>query len=102
MPPAHAIETVTCPKGVVTSGLINMAVTNERPTTYSEIFTVADVAGHGAIRNGTNVAVNISTYGLSVAALDEEGMVVQYLRAELAWRPPAGVPRPAQVVLEPG
>lgn len=88
-----------CPSGVVTSGLTDITVTNERAI---NVFTLVDIVGHGAISNDTTAPIDVYISSPSVKGLDVDGRVSTYLDTEFDWRPAPGEPRPAQVTIQPG
>lgn len=101
-PAQSAQQQKVCPTGVVTSGLINITVTNERYTTVAGVSTQVDIIGQGIIRNGTTAPVYIYSSPPSVEGLDVNGRLTTYLDTELDWKPTPGEPRPYQVTLQPG
>lgn len=101
-PGQSAQQQTVCPTGVVTSGLINITVTNERYTTVAGVLTEVDVIGQGIIRNGTTAPVYVYSSPPSVEGLDVNGRLTTYLDTDLDWKPAPGEPRPYQVTLKPG
>lgn len=99
--PQQQQQTV-CPSGVVESGLTDITVTNERYTTVAGVSTMADILGHGLIRNRTTAPVYIFNSAPSVKGLDVNGRVTTYLDTDFDWKPTPGEPRPAQITLQPG
>lgn len=100
--PAQQQTQTRCPTGVVTSGLTNVTVTNERYTTVAGLLTQVDVIGQGIIRNGTTAPVYVYSSPPSVEGLDVNGRLTTYLDTDLDWKPAPGEPRPYQVTLQPG
>ncbi len=74
---------------------------NERDS-VTNVFTVVDIQGHGAIRNDTTAPIHVFSSEPSVKGLDIDGRVTTYLDAEFDWKPAPGEPRPAQITLQPG
>ena len=101
-PARPAQQQKVCPTGVVTSGLMNITVTNERYTTVAGVLTEVDVIGQGIIRNGTTAPVYVYSSPPSVEGLDVNGRLTTYLDTNLDWKPAPGEPRPYQVTLQPG
>lgn len=101
-PARPAQQQKVCPTGVVTSGLMNITVTNERYTTVAGVRTEVDVIGQGIIRNGTTAPVYVYSSPPSIEGLDVNGRLTTYLDTNLDWKPAPGEPRPYQVTLQPG
>jgi hypothetical protein len=101
-PARPAQQQKVCPTGVVTSGLMNITVTNERYTTVAGVLTEVDVIGQGIISNGTTAPVYVYSSPPSVEGLDVNGRLTTYLDTNLDWKPAPGEPRPYQVTLQPG
>lgn len=101
-PARPAQQQKVCPTGVVTSGLTNITVTNERYTTVAGMLTEVDVIGQGIIRNGTTAPVYVYSSPPSVEGLDVNGRLTTYLDTNLDWKPAPGEPRPYQVTLQHG
>lgn len=101
VPPEETLASAesSCPTGVVSTGLTEVHVTDERPWIVG---TIMNVTGRGEFFNETTGPVKV-TYVPDVRGLDRAGdSTVSPNSVEFDYLPPPGVPRPTGIEVAPG
>lgn len=91
-----------CPSGAVTVGLSSVTFSDDQ--TYNGIMNVVTVTGQGTVRNASTSPATFSIISIpNVIGLDRDGRtVLSNNLGDFDYTPPAGQPRPDEVVLTPG
>lgn len=101
VPPEETLASAesSCPTGVVSTGLTEVNVNDERPWVVG---TIMNISGRGEFFNGTTGPVKVTSVP-NVHGLDSAGDPTAYPDSlDFDYLPPPGTPRPSAVEIAPG